>query len=261
MSATSPTIGAHLPEITAPTVDVIAASQFFAPDDIAWETDAEGGEALAEFAGRACYESWDKPNPSTATNASFLRHIIDVGHLSVLEHGVVTMYFRGVSRTVTHELVRHRHFSYSQLSPRYMPDGEGAYIEPPIIADDPELHEKFVAATRAAERAYEELLDGLERKLDVAGNHRVPHKRTRQAAHAVLPGSLETRIVVTGNYRAWRHFIAIRGTDQADNELRAVVIMCLRNLQRVAPHVFSDFVITTLPDGTQLASSPLVTET
>ena len=51
-----------------------------------WETDADGGQALAEFAGRACYQSWDKPNPATATNQGYLRHILEVGHLSVLEH-------------------------------------------------------------------------------------------------------------------------------------------------------------------------------
>ncbi len=248
-------------QITSPKVEVIAASQFFAPKDIAWETDADGGEALAEFAGRACYESWDKPNPSTATNAGYLRHIIDVGHLSVLEHGVVTMYLTGLSRSVTHELIRHRHFSYSQLSPRYMPDEQGEYVEPSIIADDPELHAKFVEATEAAERAYESLLEGLEQKLTSTGNQRVPRKRARQAAHAVLPGSLETRIVVTGNYRAWRHFIAMRGTDQADAELRDVAIRCLHQLKAVAANVFADFVIATLPDGTQVASSPLVTET
>ena len=61
------------------------------PADIDWavdpDTDADGGQALAEFAGRACYESWNKPNPATATNAGYLRHILEVGHLSVLEHG------------------------------------------------------------------------------------------------------------------------------------------------------------------------------
>ena len=52
-----------------------------------WDTDADGGQALAEFAGRACYQSWTKPNPATATNGGYLRHILEVGHLSVLEHG------------------------------------------------------------------------------------------------------------------------------------------------------------------------------
>ncbi|WP_390479680.1 FAD-dependent thymidylate synthase, partial [Frankia casuarinae] len=89
-------------------VQVIAKTEFIPPDDVAWSTDADGGQALAEFAGRACYQSWNKPNPATATNAGYLRHILDVGHLSVLEHGTVSLYLTGVSRSLTHELVRHR---------------------------------------------------------------------------------------------------------------------------------------------------------
>ena len=92
------------------------------------------GEPLAEFAGRACYQSWTKPNPSTATNAGYLRHILEVGHLSVLEHGSVTFYLTGVSRSLTHELIRHRHFSYSQLSQRYVPGRDAAMVEPDVIA-------------------------------------------------------------------------------------------------------------------------------
>ena len=92
-----------------------------------WTPTPTGGQALAEFAGRACYESWSKPNPATATNAGYLRHILEVGHLSVLEHGTVTMYLRGVSRSLTHELIRHRHFSYSQLSQRYAPVRRGRH--------------------------------------------------------------------------------------------------------------------------------------
>ena len=98
------------------TVRLIAWTQFEAPSDIAWDTDADGGQALAEFAGRACYESWHKPNPKTATNAGYLRHILEVGHLSVIEHATATFYITGVSRSLTHELIRHRHFSFSQLS-------------------------------------------------------------------------------------------------------------------------------------------------
>ncbi len=112
------------------TVRLIAWTQFEPPDDVTWSTDAEGGQALAEFAGRACYQSWKKPNPATATNAGYLAHILEVGHLSVLEHGTVTFYLTGVSRSFTHELIRHRHFSYSQLSQRYVPERTRRMVEP-----------------------------------------------------------------------------------------------------------------------------------
>ena len=107
-------------EMVGLSVRLVAHSEFHPPADVDWETDAAAGEALVEFAGRACYQSWDKPNPRTATNAGYLRHILEVGHLSLLEHATVTFYITGISRSCTHELIRHRHFSYSQLSQRFV---------------------------------------------------------------------------------------------------------------------------------------------
>src|SRR2546423_3189437 len=131
-------------------VQLVAKTGFFPPDEVPWSTDADGGEALAEFAGRACYQSWRKPNPATVTNAGYLKHILEVGHLSVLEHGTVTFYLSGVSRSFTHELIRHRHFSYSQLSQPYPPGRHPAPVEPHVIAPHPPLHHTFLAASDAA---------------------------------------------------------------------------------------------------------------
>src|SRR4051812_45108556 len=217
-----------VPRIAPLKVQVIAQTRFDPPGDVPWETDADGGQALAEFAGRACYESWDKPNPATATNEGFLRHILEVGHLSVLEHGSVSMYLTGVSRSLTHELIRHRHFSFSQLSQRHVPERDVAVVEPAVVAEDPELHERFVAATEAALAAHRELLDALERGVGDAPHAALRRRQARQAARSVLPAALEARIVVTGNYRAWRHFIAMRASEHADVEMRAVAIACLR---------------------------------
>ncbi|MGI5215530.1 FAD-dependent thymidylate synthase [Plantactinospora sp. CA-290183] len=242
--------------MVAPQVKLIAWTHFEAPDDVPWSTDAEGGQALAEFAGRACYQSWRKPNPATATNAGYLAHILESQHLSVLEHGTVTFYFTGVSRSFTHELVRHRHFSYSQLSQRYVPERDAAMVEPAVIAEDAELHKRFVEASEAAVRAYNDLLEGLERRFADVDNPTLRRKQARQAARAVLPNATETRIVVTGNYRAWRHFIKMRASEGADVEIRELAVECLRQLQRVAPNVFADFTIGTLPDGSEIATSP-----
>jgi thymidylate synthase (FAD) len=245
-----------MPDIVQPQVRLIGWTHFAPPDDVPWSTDADGGEALAEFAGRACYQSWSKPNKATATNAGYLRHILEVGHLSVLEHGVVTFYVTGVSRSFTHELIRHRHLSYSQLSQRYVPEREAAMVEPDVIADDPELHKRFVEATDASVRAYNELLAGLEERFADIENAMLRRKQARQAARAVLPNATETRIVVTGNYRAWRHFVAMRASEHADVEIRELAVECLRQLKGVAPNVFADFTISTLPDGTEIAASP-----
>ncbi|MFD2465887.1 FAD-dependent thymidylate synthase [Amycolatopsis silviterrae] len=243
-----------------PKVQLIAKTEFFPPEDVPWSTDADGGEALAEFAGRACYQSWEKPNPATATNAGYLEHVIDVGHLAVLEHGSVTFYFSGISRSLTHELIRHRHFSYSQLSRRYVPERDAEFVEPEVIAEDPVLHEKFVKATQASAAAYDELLAGLEEKFADTPSATLRRKQARQAARAVLPNATETRIVVTGNYRAWRHFVAMRATEHADVEIRSLAVECLRQLHKAAANVFADFTISTLPDGTEIASSPKVLE-
>ena len=241
-------------EMAQPQVRLIAWTHFEPPPDVDWSTDADGGQALAEFAGRACYQSWSKPNPATATNATYLAHLLEVGHLSVLEHGTATFYLTGISRSLSHEFVRHRHFSYSQLSQRYVPEADAAMIEPDVIAADPDLHERFVAATEASVRAYEELLKGLESRM--SGASTLVRKQARQAARAVLPNATETRLVVTGNYRAWRHFVATRASEHADVEIRALAVACLRALTGAAPNVFADFRISALPDGTEVAASP-----
>jgi thymidylate synthase (FAD) len=241
-------------------VQLIARTEFLAPPDVPWSTDADGGPALVEFAGRACYQSWDKPNPRTATNASYVDHIIDVGHLSVLEHASVSFYITGISRSCTHELIRHRHFSYSQLSQRYVPADNAEVVLPPGLEDDPELQQLFLAAADASRAAYAELLTRLEAKLADVPNATLRRKQARQAARAVLPNATETRIVVTGNYRAWRHFIAMRASEHADVEIRRLAIACLRQLIGVAPGVFADFEITTFADGSEVATSPLATE-
>ncbi|MHA6620945.1 FAD-dependent thymidylate synthase [Pseudonocardia sp. DLS-67] len=253
-----------MPQTTPQTVplgvQLVGRTEFVQPAGVPWTTDADGGQALAEFAGRACYQSWSKPNPATATNAGYLRHILEVGHLSVLEHGTVSFYLTGVSRSLTHELIRHRHFSYSQLSQRYVPERDAAMVEPAVIADDPELHELFTEAAAASVTAYEALLEGLQKRLADAPDATLRRKQARQAARAILPNATETRIVVTGNYRAWRHFIAMRATEHADVEIRELAVECLRQLQREVPNVFDDFEIGTLEDGSEIASSPFVTE-
>jgi thymidylate synthase (FAD) len=246
---------------TAPLrVQLIAKTDFLVPPDVPWSTDAAGGSALVEFAGRACYQSWSKPNPRTATNAAYVRHIIDVGHFSVLEHASVSFYITGISRSCTHELIRHRHFSYSQLSQRFVPEHDSQVVVPPGMADDPELQDIFKAAADASRATYTELLTRLEAKFADQPNAVLRRKQARQAARAVLPNATETRIVVTGNYRAWRHFIAMRASEHADIEIRQLAIECLRQLIDLAPAVFSDFEISTLADGTEVATSPLATE-
>src|SRR5207249_11037366 len=133
-------------------------------------------------------------------------------------------------------------------------------VEPDGIAAAPELHKLFLDATEASVRAYTELLEGLERRFSDVHNATLRRKQARQAARAVLPNATETRIVVTGNYRAWRHFVAMRASEHADVEIRELAVECLRQLQRVAPNVFADFKISQLADDTEIAASPFTWE-
>ncbi|MCK0440422.1 FAD-dependent thymidylate synthase [Gordonia alkaliphila] len=244
-----------MPDLVALNVQLVASTTFTAPQ-VAWSSDTDGGEALIEFAGRACYESWDKPNPRTATNAGYLRHVLEVGHTSLFEHASASFYITGISRSCTHELIRHRHFSYSQLSQRFVPEHDANVVPPPAIRGDAELEALFQEATDASRAAYSELLGRLEEKFAGVPNAILRRKQARQAARSVLPNATETRIVVTGNYRAWRHFIGMRATEHADTEIRELAVECLRQLIELAPTAFGDFEIDVLADGTEVATSP-----
>ncbi len=239
-------------------VRLVGHTQFTAPADVPWQTDADGGEALAEFAGRACYQSWSKPIPATATNAGYLSHILQVGHLSVLEHSSATFYVTGVSRALAHEVIRHRHLSVSELSQRHDPGPD--VVMPTSVAADPELRELFESTTAESRDSYRRLLAALEDTAETAARATLTRKQARQAARAVLSHATPTTLVVTGNFRAWRHFVGMRGSDAADPEIRAFAVTVLRRLQELAPNAFADFRVSQLPDGSDVAASPLVGE-
>lgn len=247
-----------MPHSTELDVQLIAATSFAAPADVAWEQDpvATDAEALVEFAGRACYETFDKPNPHTAANEAYLHHILEVGHDALLEHATATLYIRGLSRAAGNELLRHRHLSFSQLSQRFVPAQEADVVVPDEIAADEDLSRIFLAAVDESRFVYEELLSALEDNLEGEPNALLRKKKARQAARAILPNATETRFVVTGNYRAWRQFIAARASEHADVEIRQLAIACLEILRTQAPSLFDDFLISTLADGTLMATSP-----
>ncbi len=249
-----------MPQIVPLSVQLVAGTRFCPPQGVDWSTDAEGGQALAEFAGRACYQSWSKTRPSTATNAGFVDHLLQVGHLSVLEHASATLYVRGLSRTAAHEVLRHRHFTISELSPRHVEAAGARMVLPTDVAADPALEALFTTAVGASRAAHDALAAALLSGLDAEPGSGQRRKQARQAALGLLAGATETQLVITGNYRTWRHFVAARATDHVDREVRALAVACLRELCDVAPNVFRDFEITPLPDGSEVASSPYTTE-
>ena len=226
--------------------------RFLADHDVAtWQTDSEiAGEKLAEVAGRLCYMSFAKPRPGG--NRAYLEHILESAHGSVLEHCVFNFIITGVSRSFTHELVRHRAgFAYSQLSQRYVDESTADFVEPGCIAEDPELHEIWTQAIAQTQQAYVKLVEGLAQKFAEVPDKTQRRKLARQAARSVLPNATETKIFVSANARAWRHFIEMRASEAAEVEIRSVAVAILQHLQAASPNMFGDYALTELPDGSQ----------
>jgi thymidylate synthase (FAD) len=238
------------------TVNDTELDRFLADHGVAWESDTEvAAEYLAEVAGRVCYMSFAKPRPGG--NQTYLGHILEVGHGSVLEHGVWNFIFTGVSRSLTHELIRHRAgFGYSQLSQRYVDESIAEYVEPDCIADDPELHRIWLEAITQSHEAYLRLVEGLQETYKDEPDKTLRRKLARQAARSVLPNATETKIFVTANARALRHFIELRASRHAEVEIRKLAVQVLRIMQQEAPHLFGDYQLTPLPDGTMEAATP-----
>ncbi|HEY7157130.1 MAG TPA: FAD-dependent thymidylate synthase [Gemmataceae bacterium] len=236
-------------------VDSAALDRFLADHGVRWQTDSEvAGEYLAETAGRLCYLSYARPRPGG--NKAYLDHILEVGHGSVLEHAVWNFVFTGVSRSLTHELVRHRHMGYSQLSQRYVDESVAEYVEPDVIAGDPELHALWLDAVAHAHQAYMKLVEKLAEHYKEESDKTLRRKLARQAARSVLPNATETKIFVTANARALRHFIEMRASRHAEVEIRKLAVKVLQIMQTEAPHLFNDYQLVPLPDGTFEAATP-----
>lgn len=237
------------------TVNDAELDRFLADHGVSWQTDTEvAAEYLAEVAGRTCYMSFLRPRPGG--NKTYLGHILEVGHGSVLEHAVWNFLFTGVSRALSHELVRHRAgWGYSQLSQRYVDESVAEYVEPDCIADDPELHRLWLDAVAHSHQAYMKLVEGLQERFKDEPDKTLRRKLARQAARSVLPNATETKIFVTANARALRHFIELRGSRHAETEIRKLAIAVLKIMQTEAPNLFSDYQLAPLPDGTFEAST------
>ena len=198
------------------------------------DPDAGDAQQLVEFAGRACYQSFHKPNPKTARNKDYItRTLHEQKHFSIAEHATATFYITGVSRALTHELVRHRHLSYSQLSQRFVDESEANIVIPPAARGSEKLMWEFENAATGARHSYRELVEAL---LDSG----LPRKQAREAARAVLPNMIETKIVVTGNMRAWHEVIARRTAPDADAEFQQVAGLIRDELKKLAPAIFKD---------------------
>lgn len=225
-------------------IDQAEMGRFLDAHDVPkWSTDAPSySEELVEIAGRLCYMSFAKPRPGG--NKAYIDHILEVGHGSVLEHAVYSMIFTGISRSLTHELVRHRAgMSYSQLSQRYV--DKVSFVRPPGIKPESSAELVWTSNIALALASYESLIETLEHN-DFADidNSTLRRKRARETARSVLPNCTETKIFVTGNARAWRHFLELRGSIHADAEIQRLAISVLDVLQAESPNLFGDYTVS-----------------
>ena len=237
-----------------PRLTLLSRPDFLEPAHlpVAWLGDGTGGERLAEFAGRLCYMS--QANPARRPTREYLNNIKKQGHGSVLEHANYSLLVEGVSRSLTHELVRHRAgFAYSQLSQRYVDESKAAFVVPPAVIGEEKLEAAWRQQIESAQATYVTMVEQLMERYGWVADRVHRRKMAREAGRAVLPNATETKIVVTGNVRAWRTMLELRSSEGAEMEIRRFAVAALRLLQREAPGFFSDFVIYLAEDRREAA--------
>lgn len=183
-------------------------------------------EKIIEKAGRVAHQSFDKETPDS--HIKFIRMLIKLGHTSVLEHAVASFKISGVSRSLTHQLVRHRIASYTQKSQRYVDESTFEYVTPDKIKENEvalNLYNNFMNYCKETYKKLKEL--------------GIP----KEDARFVLPNATKTEIVLTANLREFRHMISLRGSKEAQWEIRRMFIEILKILKEYAPTVFEDFII------------------
>lgn len=208
------------------TIDEKAISEWMSIQDAS--TDAE---TLLTMAGRNCYRSFHRPNEATYDDADYLRRTLgEQGHWSISEHATATLYFTGVSRAFLTELTRHRHLSFSVESQRFINANDANIVLPPAVRElDKEDQDGFLLL---AEESIEDY-----KAIQTALNH-LPKKQRNEAARALLPNAVETRMVVTGNLRAWNEVIQRRTQPDADAEIQQVMRLAAQELHTVSPIIF-----------------------
>lgn len=186
---------------------------------------------MIEKVGRTCYKSEDRITDDGSSAKEFVKMLIDKGHEAMLEHSILSVRFI-VDRGVSHELVRHRIASFAQESTRYCNysktkfDNQLAFIRPCFLdKDNSYRYQRWLAAMADAECAYFDLLN---------------QGASPQEARAVLPNSLKTEVVITTNYREWRHFFKLRTAKTAHPQMREVTIPLLVELKERIPMAFDN---------------------
>jgi len=220
-------------------------------------------EELCKFAGQLCYMSFGPKRTQNNDAGRYFEDIKKSGHGSVLEHAQFSFLLYGISRSQTHELVRHRAgCAYSQVSQRYVSGKVLRFVERPEYRGDPDLHERFMRRIDFLAGEYEavaERLLALQSSGDqiLSGEQKTDkRKKVQQCARSALPNETEAPIVMSANVRALRHVISMRANEHAEVEIRELFFRVFLCMKMVAPILFADFEVVNLKDGTNAVKTP-----
>ncbi len=195
-------------------------------------------EKTVAMSARLCYSAIGaaqlEEKISDEQAAKLVRKLVSMGHFSTLEHVTFTFAIEGVSRVLTHQLVRHRIASYSQQSQRYVKEHNFETIMPPSIAARPEAKEKFKKLMLEIQNIYNEFTDmGI----------------LAEDARYILPNAAETKIVCTFNVRSLMNFFSLRCCTRAQWEIRQLAEKMLVECKKVAPILFENAGPTCVTEG------------
>ena len=225
-------------------------------------TELPDSSQLTKTSGQICYASFGERRTTNENAAAYFERLISAGHGSVLEHASFSFLLYGISRSVTHELIRHRAGTgFSQISQRYVSGAVLRFVERPEYQEDEELHRLFEERVDSAAAGYEEMAERLlQRQEEGAGllsaEHRTDaRKKVQQTARSLLPNETEAPMVFTGNVRALRHIVEMRADEHAESEIRALALRLFACLAVTDPILFGDYRVQELPDGTHTVST------
>jgi thymidylate synthase (FAD) len=217
---------------------------------------------LCKTAGQACYASYGPRRTKNENASAYIERLTSAGHGSVLEHASFSFLLYGISRSVTHELVRHRAgVGISQISQRYVSGAVLRFVERPEYQQDEQLHRTFEERADRAAAEYEEMAEILLERQEggasmlTADYKTDARKKVQQTARSLLPNETEAPMVFTGNVRALRHIIEMRADAHAESEIRNLALRLFLCLRTVDPILFGDYDLGELPDGTYTVST------
>lgn len=258
--------------ITTPGVHVTSVPVFFPHPEYELPAHDNPAENIIAMGGKVCYDSY---GPDGRPVAQHVTGLLEQKHDSVLEHATFGLFLEGISRACSHEIVRHRvGFAYSQRSTRYTAEDNAAFVLEPYYADiyerqmrdeynvtDQESYllgmairsfESDLEVYRDAVRELSRIPESRREQIGAPLDGKSFRKWVRGKARNLLPHALETRMLVTGNLRAWRHFLLMRTSRYAEAEIRRLADAVYATLRPLAPNAFADLAAATVNSYVEL---------